>query len=53
LAVATGLSPLAVIRALPILEVSGLVEASDAGYRIARPLSRSPAAAPAAASESA
>jgi DNA processing protein len=53
LAVATGLSPLAVIRALPILEVSGLVEASDAGYRIARPLSRSPAAAPAAASAAA
>lgn len=36
LAVRTGLSPLAVIRALPMLEMSGLIEASDSGYRIAR-----------------
>jgi DNA processing protein len=35
LAVATGLSPVAVIRALPMLELSGLVEASSRGYRIA------------------
>jgi DNA processing protein len=42
LAVRTGLSPLTVIRALPILELSGLIEVSDGGYRIVRPVSRSP-----------
>lgn len=36
LAVATGLPPLTVIRALPLLEVSGLIESSDDGYRIKR-----------------
>ncbi len=41
LAVRAGVSPLAVIRVLPILEMSGLIEASDGGYRIARPASRS------------
>jgi DNA processing protein len=42
LAVRTGLSPLTVIRALPMLELSGLIEVSDGGYRIARPANRSP-----------
>jgi DNA processing protein len=45
LAVATGLSPLTVIRALPILELSGLIEASAEGYRIIQPvraMSRAP-----------
>ena len=37
LAVATGLAPLAVVRALPMLEISGLVESSAEGFRIARP----------------
>jgi DNA processing protein len=37
LAVAAGLSPVAVVRALPMLELSGLVEASVEGYRLARP----------------
>ncbi len=37
LAMATGLAPLAVVRALPMLEISGLVEASAEGFRIARP----------------
>jgi DNA processing protein len=36
LAVATGLSPLTVIRALPLLELSGLIESSADGYRIVR-----------------
>jgi DNA processing protein len=36
LAVAAGLPPLAVIRALPRLELDGLVEASAEGYRIKR-----------------
>jgi DNA processing protein len=36
LALAAGLPMLTVIRALPLLEVSGLVEASDQGYRIVR-----------------
>jgi hypothetical protein len=36
--VAAGLSPLEVIRTLPALELSGLVEASTAGYRITRPV---------------
>jgi DNA processing protein len=36
LAVASGVEPLAVIRALPMLELAGLVESSPAGYRIAR-----------------
>lgn len=31
-----GVSPLEVIRALPLLELAGLVESSDAGFRIAR-----------------
>lgn len=31
-----GVSPLEVIRTLPLLELAGLVESSDAGYRIAR-----------------
>jgi DNA processing protein len=31
-----GVSPLDVIRTLPLLELAGLVESSDAGYRIAR-----------------
>jgi DNA processing protein len=31
-----GVSPLEVIRALPLLELAGLAESSDAGYRIAR-----------------
>ena len=35
LAAVTGLSPLAVIRALPALELSGLVESSSQGHRIA------------------
>lgn len=30
-----GLSPLEVIRSLPILDLAGLLDASDAGYRIA------------------
>jgi DNA processing protein len=38
LAVAAGLSPLEVIRTLPALELSGLVEASTEGYRITRPV---------------
>jgi DNA processing protein len=38
LAVASGLSPLTVIRALPMLELSELVEASADGYRIVRPV---------------
>jgi DNA processing protein len=42
LAVRSGLPTLTVIRALPILELSGLIEASDGGYRIARPAARSP-----------
>jgi hypothetical protein len=33
--VATNLPPLAVIRALPALELAGLVEASAQGYRVA------------------
>jgi DNA processing protein len=37
LAIATGLAPLAVVRALPMLELSGLIEASAEGFRIARP----------------
>jgi DNA processing protein len=37
LAAATGLAPLAVVRTLPMLELSGLVEAAAEGYRIARP----------------
>jgi DNA processing protein len=42
LAVACGLSPLAVIRTLPMLELAGLVESSAEGYRIARrPATRS------------
>jgi DNA processing protein len=36
LAVATSLSPLLIIRTLPILELSGLIEASSSGYRIVR-----------------
>lgn len=36
LAVAAGVSPLAVIRALPTMELSGLVESGPDGYRIAR-----------------
>jgi DNA processing protein len=34
LAAATNLSPVAVLRALPLLELAGLVEASTRGYRI-------------------
>jgi DNA processing protein len=37
LAIATGLPPLTVIRVLPVLELSGLIEASAEGYRIVRP----------------
>jgi DNA processing protein len=37
LAIASGLSPLEVIRLLPILELSGLVEVSAEGCRIRRP----------------
>jgi DNA processing protein len=37
LAVTTSLSPLVIIRALPILELSGLIEGSADGYRIVRP----------------
>jgi DNA processing protein len=36
LAVATGLPPLVVIRALPILELHGLIEVSADGYRMLR-----------------
>jgi DNA processing protein len=36
LAAASGLSPLDVIRALPVLELSGLVEATADGFRIAK-----------------
>jgi DNA processing protein len=36
LAVACGLPPLRVIRALPALELAGLIEATRTGYRIAR-----------------
>jgi DNA processing protein len=36
LAVAAGVGPLDVIRALPALELAGLVEASGDGYRVAR-----------------
>lgn len=35
LTLATGLSPVTVIRALPVLELSGLIESADQGYRIA------------------
>jgi DNA processing protein len=35
LAVATGMSPLAVIRTLPILELSGLIEEVPGGFRVA------------------
>jgi DNA processing protein len=42
LAVATGLPPLGVLRSLPLLELSGLVETSPEGYRIARPKKRRP-----------
>lgn len=40
IAVAAGLPPLEVIRALPELELSGLIESTADGYRIARPTSR-------------
>lgn len=36
IAAASGLSPVQVIRALPTLELSGLVEATSEGFRIAR-----------------
>ena len=36
LALASGLSPLTVIRTLPALELAGLVESSVEGYRVAR-----------------
>lgn len=45
LAVTAGLPTLAVIRGLPVLELSGLVERSAEGYRIAKPARRSPTAA--------
>lgn len=38
IAVRCGVSALEVIRALPVLELAGLLETSDAGYRIARRL---------------
>lgn len=38
LAARSGVSPLDVIRALPTLELAGLVETSEAGYRIAKRL---------------
>jgi DNA processing protein len=31
----SGVSPIEVIRSLPVLDLAGLIEASDAGYRIA------------------
>jgi DNA processing protein len=40
IAVRCGLSPLDVIRALPTLDLAGLVEAGDGGYRIAARLRR-------------
>ncbi len=45
LAVTTGLPALAVIRALPVLELAGLVERSSEGYRIVRSPRRAPVAA--------
>jgi DNA processing protein len=41
LAAATGLSPIAVMRSLPMLELAGLVESSVQGYRISPTLWRS------------
>ena len=43
LAAVTGLSPLTVIRALPALELSGLVETSSQGHRIAPSARSTPA----------
>lgn len=40
IAVRSGVSPLEVIRALPVLDLARLVEASDGGYRIAARLRR-------------
>ncbi|MEO8887706.1 MAG: DNA-processing protein DprA [Jatrophihabitantaceae bacterium] len=43
IAVRGGVSPLEVIRALPTLELAGLIESSDGGYRIAGRLRAKPA----------
>jgi predicted Rossmann fold nucleotide-binding protein DprA/Smf involved in DNA uptake len=36
LAASSGLAPLEIIRALPVLELAGLIEATADGFRIAR-----------------
>jgi DNA processing protein len=46
LARSTGLPALVIIRALPLLELSGLIESSADGYRIARPAGKSSISAP-------